>query len=242
MSIEQDNQGDIAKMALEVRLRESAAKKGWNQAELARRAGLDRQLISSYWHGKTRPSRDNLIALADALEIDPRWLVGGVNGTASRLLDQIDKLIEAGDDDAVNALRADLEGIAHDPDLEDALQNRADFILSMMGDMSARARRGTFITKWEEKRANARKTIAEALENAERITGFDLGEGLRTALLSLSGQLILTKLEDVSLDLLSWPYETLIESMVARVRSGEVAIMDEQATLHSTKPNYRGED
>lgn len=216
MSLDTDNQDDSVKFALADRLKRCATEKGWKQAELARRSGLDRQLIGSYWHGKTRPSRDNLIALADALEVDPRWLAGGVNGTASRLLDRIDQLIEAGDDAAVNALRPELEGIAHDPDLEAALQNRADFILSTMGDRAAMGRRSTFVRKFETTRADARRIIADALSQAEYEMKCDLGEGLRTAILSLSGQLLFMKAEDVAPDLMNWSYNGLVEAIISR--------------------------
>lgn len=49
--------------------------KGWNQSELARRAGLPRDSISTYVRGRTFPTPKSLRALADALGIEPADLL-----------------------------------------------------------------------------------------------------------------------------------------------------------------------
>lgn len=43
--------------------------KGWRQSELARRAGLTRDAISTYVNGRSLPSPQNAKKLADALEV-----------------------------------------------------------------------------------------------------------------------------------------------------------------------------
>lgn len=45
--------------------------RGWRQSELARRAGLPRDSISTYVRGKSLPSPQNLLALAKALDMKP---------------------------------------------------------------------------------------------------------------------------------------------------------------------------
>ncbi len=50
-------------------------RKNWHQSELARRAGLPRDSISTYIRGVTLPTPKNLRALAEALELDPEALL-----------------------------------------------------------------------------------------------------------------------------------------------------------------------
>lgn len=49
--------------------------KGWHQSELARRANLNRDAISTYVRGKTLPTPANLNALAAAFDIAPEELL-----------------------------------------------------------------------------------------------------------------------------------------------------------------------
>lgn len=49
--------------------------RGWNQSELARRAGLNRDNVSTYITGKSMPSPQNLKRLGDALGVDPDRLL-----------------------------------------------------------------------------------------------------------------------------------------------------------------------
>ncbi|WP_068314878.1 helix-turn-helix domain-containing protein [Polycladidibacter hongkongensis] len=56
--------------------------KGWNQSELARRASLNRDAISTYVRGASLPSDGNLRKLAAALEVKPEDLLPNVIGRA----------------------------------------------------------------------------------------------------------------------------------------------------------------
>lgn len=49
--------------------------KGWNQSELARKADLPRDSISTYIRGRTLPTPKSLAALADALDMKPADLL-----------------------------------------------------------------------------------------------------------------------------------------------------------------------
>ncbi len=57
------------------RLNDLMKHKGWHQSELARRAGLQRDSISTYVRGRTLPTPKNLKALAQALDIKPEALL-----------------------------------------------------------------------------------------------------------------------------------------------------------------------
>lgn len=59
------------------RLRTRAAEKGLKQADLHRLTGLSRQSLSDYFAGRKVVGTDGVFALADALDVDPRWLVHG---------------------------------------------------------------------------------------------------------------------------------------------------------------------
>jgi transcriptional regulator with XRE-family HTH domain len=51
--------------------------RGWSQSELARRAGLSRDKISTYVRGECLPRQLQLRALAKALEVSPDELLPG---------------------------------------------------------------------------------------------------------------------------------------------------------------------
>lgn len=56
------------------------AEKGWNQSELARRAGIGRDNVSRYLNGKHVPTPIHLKRIADALHVSPGILYpGGMN-------------------------------------------------------------------------------------------------------------------------------------------------------------------
>lgn len=65
------------------RLRSRASERGLRQAELHRMTGLSRQALSDYFAGRKVVGTDKLFALADALEVEPRWLIQGTSGGAS---------------------------------------------------------------------------------------------------------------------------------------------------------------
>src|ERR1700730_2085399 len=60
------------------RLRSARDKRGLNQSELAKRAGLQASAISHFETGARKPSFDNLKRLADALEVTTDYLLGRV--------------------------------------------------------------------------------------------------------------------------------------------------------------------
>lgn len=61
------------------RLRIARERRGLNQAELAKRAGLQGSAISHFETGGRKPSFDNLRRLADALEVTTDYLLGRVS-------------------------------------------------------------------------------------------------------------------------------------------------------------------
>ncbi len=60
------------------KLQKAMLEKGWNQSELARRAGMGRDNISGYMSGRILPGAKKLKQLADALSLPPSALLEGV--------------------------------------------------------------------------------------------------------------------------------------------------------------------
>jgi transcriptional regulator with XRE-family HTH domain len=60
------------------RLRAARGKRGLNQGDLAKRAGLQASAISHFETGTRKPSFDNLRRLADALDVTTDFLLGRV--------------------------------------------------------------------------------------------------------------------------------------------------------------------
>lgn len=58
------------------RLREALNLRGLTQAELARRTGIGRNSISDYLKEKYEAKQDNVLLLANALEVSEAWLMG----------------------------------------------------------------------------------------------------------------------------------------------------------------------
>lgn len=50
--------------------------RGMKAQELSRRTGIDKASISCYRNGKYRANSKNLYIIADALQINPAWLMG----------------------------------------------------------------------------------------------------------------------------------------------------------------------
>lgn len=69
-------------LAFAERLRE--AKGELSNAELARRSGLSAQSLTEYLQGSKLPNAYNLLALADALEVETRWLLLGRGRRAAK--------------------------------------------------------------------------------------------------------------------------------------------------------------
>lgn len=57
----------LSKQQFGQRLQRAIMDRGWNQSELARRAGIPRDSVSTYVRGKVRPTPKSLRAIADAL-------------------------------------------------------------------------------------------------------------------------------------------------------------------------------
>ena len=60
------------------RLRLAREHRGFNQSDLAKRAGLQASAISHFETGTRKPSFDNLRRLADALDVTTDYLLGRV--------------------------------------------------------------------------------------------------------------------------------------------------------------------
>lgn len=60
------------------RLRETMEKQGISAAELSRRSGVGKNMISYYMNGKFKAKQNKLVHIAEALNVDPGWLMNGV--------------------------------------------------------------------------------------------------------------------------------------------------------------------
>ncbi len=58
------------------RLKEARKNKGLTQQALAQATGLSQTAVSAYERGFMEPTVTNLVALAEALEVDIYWLLG----------------------------------------------------------------------------------------------------------------------------------------------------------------------
>lgn len=56
------------------RLSEALNDKGISKSELARRAGISRQVLNGYFSEKSRPSKEIISDLANVLGVNPAWL------------------------------------------------------------------------------------------------------------------------------------------------------------------------
>ena len=65
-----------APTALSERLKDALIKAGLKQIELSRKSGIDKGTINNYLAGKYKPKQDKLYLLAEALKVDPVWLMG----------------------------------------------------------------------------------------------------------------------------------------------------------------------
>ncbi|CNZ68581.1 XRE family transcriptional regulator [Streptococcus pseudopneumoniae] len=59
-----------------VRLKELRLKKGLTQTELGEKVGVKQNTFTNWEKGKREPSFENLIKLADLLEVSLDWLFG----------------------------------------------------------------------------------------------------------------------------------------------------------------------
>lgn len=65
------------------RLIESAEAQGINQAEIVRRTGLSRQIVSDYWKGRKEPGAEAAARIAIALGVRCEWLILGTGSMIS---------------------------------------------------------------------------------------------------------------------------------------------------------------
>jgi transcriptional regulator with XRE-family HTH domain len=65
-----------APTSLGARLRLLRDARGWSQSQLARRAQLNRNVINTAERDRSRPVRDNLVRIAQALEVSVSVLTG----------------------------------------------------------------------------------------------------------------------------------------------------------------------
>lgn len=70
-----DDAHGSARKLFAARLFRLMTQKGWNQAELARRAGLNRAAVNKYISGRSLPSPESLNNMAQALGISPLQLL-----------------------------------------------------------------------------------------------------------------------------------------------------------------------
>ena len=61
-----------------LRLKEAMEKEGISAAELSRRSGIGKNLIGYYLKGKVLAGQDKVYLLAKALNVNPGWLITGV--------------------------------------------------------------------------------------------------------------------------------------------------------------------
>lgn len=58
------------------RLKEALALRGMSQTELAEKTGIGKGSISTYLRGTWKPKQDKVDLIAQALHVDPAWLMG----------------------------------------------------------------------------------------------------------------------------------------------------------------------
>jgi transcriptional regulator with XRE-family HTH domain len=68
--------------AVGLRIRNAAHELNLSQADVCRKAEIKAQTLNGYWNGKTLPKPWQLFALADALDLNPRWLATGAGHPA----------------------------------------------------------------------------------------------------------------------------------------------------------------
>lgn len=66
----------------QARLRQAINEKGISASELSRRSGVGKSDISNYLNGKYEAKQDKVYLLSKALDVDPGWLMTGVEQKA----------------------------------------------------------------------------------------------------------------------------------------------------------------
>ncbi|WP_257497136.1 helix-turn-helix domain-containing protein [Limosilactobacillus reuteri] len=69
--------------SFKTRLSKALSISGLTQAELARKSGIHRQIISDYLKGKYDAKQDKILKLSKALNVNAEWLLGYNDGKSS---------------------------------------------------------------------------------------------------------------------------------------------------------------
>lgn len=217
MSVNQDRQAEN-EFALSVgaRVQLAANKNALKQSDIANYSGLDRRRINAYWHGKQVPTGENLMALASALGVDPRWLVLGTEGVATQLLGEVDRLVEAGENRQVASKLADLRAIWLDTDLSQAIRNRAGFALMALGDKDALAQRRVDARQRQHLDDRLHRVIDSALDQAEEEAGIALGPAIRQKTHNLCGFLAYSDMDSLDSGMLNYTIRELVAATIAQ--------------------------
>jgi len=77
---------------------------GVTQSELAERSGVSQGAISRYLNGKASPKAEELLKLADTLNVDMKWLMTGEGFSPERAA--------AGDGAAIKRVKTEAERLA----------------------------------------------------------------------------------------------------------------------------------
>lgn len=62
--------------AFGARIKEARTEKQWSQAELAKKVGTSKSVISGYETGRNDPAQSMVIKLSEVLEVSINWLMG----------------------------------------------------------------------------------------------------------------------------------------------------------------------
>jgi transcriptional regulator with XRE-family HTH domain len=118
-----DGISDRQAAAFGARLRKRAHDLDLTATELGKKAGIKKQTMTGYWTGERLCGSDKLFALADALDLDPRWLIEGVHSPQRQL-------VEAGAAEWVSLPRYDLSRftIEGKPEPLDSMPVRRDWL------------------------------------------------------------------------------------------------------------------
>lgn len=71
-------------MTISERIFERLRQLSITQKEFAEKAGIQQSTISEWKKNKTNPSSDKIMAICNALDVSPEWLLSGVDPAASR--------------------------------------------------------------------------------------------------------------------------------------------------------------
>ena len=67
---------EVPKESCSVRIKKALTIRGMKQSDLCERAKIPKSSLCEYIKGSHEPKQDNLLALANALEVEPVWLMG----------------------------------------------------------------------------------------------------------------------------------------------------------------------